>query len=514
MEPNKAKRTLRFYSKVRSGCLTCKKRKVKCDEAKPHCRRCTGTGRLCEGYRPDRASSPMAVAANPASQTGLFASPVERRSFMYFQSQACKPLGGKFNSSFWGREVMQAAIHYHSIRHLVIALGAAYEMFEAGTLGQETQLTLQHSNYAIRQLATLNQAPDAPSAEATCCILTASVLFIYLASIQGRFLEAFQHVRSATKVLQDFERSSRQDPNASPTASPTYPIPVSQLRSLLASAYAQLRGMLNDVFLEVGSHDILVTEMKPATVFTSVQEAHAYVERLHQNTLAYLQASDFRPRSDEALAAAVARHRELCQALESSQNALDFLIKGLSKSDEADSEESIAILRVYHLLMAIWLRIDIFHPGDREVGYDAWDDHFEEILRLCEFIVHKQQQAKIRWGQPSCSSGLGYIMPLHMVAARCRNARVRWRAVELLSACPRREALWDAHLAGKVAAQAIKLEEQASNLTMKSDAEVLPGKRVHEVKVEMQGEETATVRFITVDDWKQGRCGTVKQIKL
>ncbi|KAL2193998.1 hypothetical protein P885DRAFT_71787 [Corynascus similis CBS 632.67] len=271
MEPIKAKRTLRFYSKVRSGCFTCKKRKVKCDEAKPHCRRCTGTGRVCEGYRPDHASPPMAVVANPASQAGLFASPVERRSFMYFQSQACKPLGGKFNSSFWGREVMQAAIHYPSIRHLVIALGAAYETFEAGTLGQETQLTLQHSNYAIQQLATLNQTPDAPSAAATCCILTASVLFIYLASIRGRFLEAFQHVRSATKVLQDFERSSRQGPDANPIASPT-----------------------------------------------------------------------------------------------------------LTKHSQPQ-----------------WLVTENF------VGYDAWDDHFEEILRLCEFIVHKQQQAKIRWGQPS-----------------------------------------------------------------------------------------------------------------
>ncbi|KAK1979720.1 hypothetical protein LZ30DRAFT_630629, partial [Colletotrichum cereale] len=42
--------TRKGQPKVRTGCLTCKSRKVKCDEAKPACARCTGTGRRCEGY--------------------------------------------------------------------------------------------------------------------------------------------------------------------------------------------------------------------------------------------------------------------------------------------------------------------------------------------------------------------------------------------------------------------------------------------------------------------------------
>ncbi|KAK2012349.1 hypothetical protein LZ32DRAFT_605572 [Colletotrichum eremochloae] len=42
--------TRKGQPKVRTGCLTCKSRKVKCDEAKPACVRCTSTGRRCEGY--------------------------------------------------------------------------------------------------------------------------------------------------------------------------------------------------------------------------------------------------------------------------------------------------------------------------------------------------------------------------------------------------------------------------------------------------------------------------------
>ncbi|KAL0931199.1 C6 finger domain-containing protein [Colletotrichum truncatum] len=42
--------TRKGQPKVRTGCLTCKSRKVKCDEAKPACVRCTSTGRKCDGY--------------------------------------------------------------------------------------------------------------------------------------------------------------------------------------------------------------------------------------------------------------------------------------------------------------------------------------------------------------------------------------------------------------------------------------------------------------------------------
>lgn len=44
-----AKRPKRLL-KVRTGCVTCEIRKVKCDEGKPFCKRCCETGRNCDGY--------------------------------------------------------------------------------------------------------------------------------------------------------------------------------------------------------------------------------------------------------------------------------------------------------------------------------------------------------------------------------------------------------------------------------------------------------------------------------
>ncbi|KAB8073596.1 hypothetical protein BDV29DRAFT_175216 [Aspergillus leporis] len=49
----------RWTPKVKPGCITCKIRKVKCDdEQKPYCRRCVSTGRKCDEYAPPRPPLP------------------------------------------------------------------------------------------------------------------------------------------------------------------------------------------------------------------------------------------------------------------------------------------------------------------------------------------------------------------------------------------------------------------------------------------------------------------------
>ncbi|KAJ4112570.1 hypothetical protein NW769_005565 [Fusarium oxysporum] len=43
--------SIRRRQKLRSGCITCKKRKLKCDEAEPACTRCVKSNLLCPGYK-------------------------------------------------------------------------------------------------------------------------------------------------------------------------------------------------------------------------------------------------------------------------------------------------------------------------------------------------------------------------------------------------------------------------------------------------------------------------------
>ena len=56
------KRHRKSHAKVKTGCLTCKIRRKKCDETYPACVRCTSTGRKCDGYA-NRLPSLAASAA-------------------------------------------------------------------------------------------------------------------------------------------------------------------------------------------------------------------------------------------------------------------------------------------------------------------------------------------------------------------------------------------------------------------------------------------------------------------
>ncbi|RDW84877.1 hypothetical protein BP6252_02467 [Coleophoma cylindrospora] len=151
--------------KVRTGCITCKIRRVKCDERKDGCLRCEKFGTQCDGYVSEKqyaqtralapriqvqstypagwrvpiprlavseASDAIALVNSPAvplsitqlASKRLFENPQQHRFFQSFSDQCSYQLTGCFESAFWNRLVLQASEQEPSIRHAIIALGA------------------------------------------------------------------------------------------------------------------------------------------------------------------------------------------------------------------------------------------------------------------------------------------------------------------------------------------------------------------------------------------------------
>ncbi|KAJ5282731.1 hypothetical protein N7505_000711 [Penicillium chrysogenum] len=115
--------------KSRSGCKTCKIRRVKCDEEKPSCLRCSTTGRKC-GYE-DRgaslsAASPFALAPGhaPSSQN---AGRRERRAFEYYFQHVSQHLAGGMNVDFWTGVVPQICRSEPAVWDAMIAISTLYE---------------------------------------------------------------------------------------------------------------------------------------------------------------------------------------------------------------------------------------------------------------------------------------------------------------------------------------------------------------------------------------------------
>ncbi|KAI0433040.1 hypothetical protein F5Y09DRAFT_300121 [Xylaria sp. FL1042] len=171
------------HSKARTGCLTCKRRKVKCDEAKPACTRCAKSGHRCAGYeappapvrkggadgggnhskysvdrytllRPKPEASLNLVRA---SLTPSYLGTGEAHYFERFKSQVIADLGAWCGAEYWRSKILRDVLTDKTVQHA--ALGAAAMLMDI-----EEQ---QHDAYArkISRRRSPSSAREGPMTE-------------------------------------------------------------------------------------------------------------------------------------------------------------------------------------------------------------------------------------------------------------------------------------------------------------------------------------------------------------
>lgn len=128
---------------MRTGCITCKKRHVKCDEAKPHCGNCLQTRGHCEGYliSPRKNAKPGQLywnskqivrhAGPPRAQVRLDTSATDFRddaSMLYFREFVGLVQGPWMSAvssgDLWGVTLPQLARNNGTLRSAAMAVGA------------------------------------------------------------------------------------------------------------------------------------------------------------------------------------------------------------------------------------------------------------------------------------------------------------------------------------------------------------------------------------------------------
>jgi Fungal Zn(2)-Cys(6) binuclear cluster domain/Fungal specific transcription factor domain len=128
--------------RVRTGCSTCRKRRVKCDEGKPVCRRCRNANFHCEGYeQPQRLSStPLISAASPTQDThSLLTTHSSEPSWRHVRwRQEQLPLFHHFvtvtvprlfrgdHVSFWRDQAAQMSYGVDLVYEALLAIGAVH----------------------------------------------------------------------------------------------------------------------------------------------------------------------------------------------------------------------------------------------------------------------------------------------------------------------------------------------------------------------------------------------------
>lgn len=142
-QDSRPKRSRTSSLKVRTGCITCKKRHLKCDEARPHCGNCRRSQRRCEGYPEPRKTKPVfgqfswdskvvtRHSAGPVAQQLLNRDILDFRdseSRLYFEEfiglvrgpWVATPFGG----DLWDVTLPQISRSNSTLRHAAMAIGA------------------------------------------------------------------------------------------------------------------------------------------------------------------------------------------------------------------------------------------------------------------------------------------------------------------------------------------------------------------------------------------------------
>ncbi|KAH9209926.1 hypothetical protein DL95DRAFT_526596 [Leptodontidium sp. 2 PMI_412] len=168
------RKTRKGLPKSRTGCRTCKQRRVKCDEGWPHCQRCLKSSYICDGYdlkqRPDAIKHSSAkpkllpktpwlnnsyaqpeihvLAVHPQGQ------PQDLEYFQYFQEQTVLELCGGFDEPLWNRFVLQACQEAPFVRHIALSLAAKGRAERTRMALPQGNLGEVHETYALRKYSS------------------------------------------------------------------------------------------------------------------------------------------------------------------------------------------------------------------------------------------------------------------------------------------------------------------------------------------------------------------------
>ncbi|KAI9694268.1 MAG: hypothetical protein M1820_009071 [Bogoriella megaspora] len=365
-------------------------------------------------------------------------------------------MSGYFDGLFWNRTILQLGHSEPTIKHAIMAVSSMYEQFESKSglnpllSTEEDRFTLTSYSKAIKSLSE-KLGNDTQSVYVP---LVACVLFICLEFLRRDIDAAMTHMHSGFAILRSrMTRSSRRgnSPGIGPTSNEK------GIEETIMAIFARLR-ILSGLFgrpappmqvYEGGSDEVdestpefstfaeargsLVSRMAPALVFVRICS-----EARYDPILAIRYAT-----KQTSLNASLVQWREAFE-------------EWFSKKDKHTKEDRLAanMLRLHHGATYIWLNTCLCA---NETAFDDYTDKFNEMVNLAASLISANLVSDDN--NSHFSFEMGTVPPLYFMAVKCRHPVIRRRAISLLLSSPRREGLWDAYRAGRVAERVLMREE-------------------------------------------------------
>ncbi|KAJ6779492.1 hypothetical protein PWT90_00798 [Aphanocladium album] len=508
-------RSRKWAPKKRTGCLTCRQRRVKCDEGKPSCHRCIIGSRECigvgysassstkpssedpdfKGLVPARRSSGLAfqpeVTVSPA---GVEASPRERMQFFFLRQEAASSMAGVFDRSFCLRDMLQATSVHPIVWHASCALAAMfqrealitdakgrrrrrdYHCLEGSTTAAigaaDTTLAERQSlrNFALEQynasiagvLGLMRKAAELSDTDLEV-LLTTTLLFTAIASLQGNMPAAVMHVINGQRLWQQWQKNKEHAPESARGSenhlagggggggggggSLLNPRSVGAVLGRLVTQSSAVR----PAPWPADYYASLETPSVSADAFTTPEDAYYEFEPLSRSYFELRESNKFivdpaqkrpLPHVRRAYAAALADWTAKFDTMRGRAGMMDTPLHA----------EAIMVLQARQLELEIHIERD---PAGAETTWDAFTARFDRIVSVGEQLRDSLRQA----GGRVFSFSSSMMDVAFLTATYCRDSGIRHRALALLQLHNAREGLCNSRLAHTIAEAWVEIEE-------------------------------------------------------
>ncbi|KAF4627387.1 hypothetical protein G7Y89_g10768 [Cudoniella acicularis] len=452
-------------------------RHVKCDEEKPACNQCLRSGRKCDGYKPlqqRQAKNPfLENATPPKSSIALpilpnFDEPRQKEMFAYFVFRISGESSLYFGANFWASRVLQLSLSDAAIRYALCSLSAlqqsSTESHIENTGIKPTDLrwyALRQYDHAVRCTQTLLAESSDGSEDKLIKGLVACALFVCYENFQGNYSLSHMHLQHGLQIIARECRKRRR-----------FAIPndiVQVFRRLELQAFS-IRDSSSS-FPNRKDHESTNLYLPPIMSFNSIEDPIDVVLGIFRWIALNKARSEPCPIPLEHLESAT-------RALEEWNLEAENNLAVASKGTKEQMRRPIDLLKMYQLIMRIF--IDTGLQG-LETRHDDHLHHYEEILALGEGLLSTYPGTN-----PASSNyqffcfDIGIMAPLFWTAFKCRESRVRRRAVELLRSVKHREGPWIGINAAIIAEFVIDIEEEGLSNEVHPN-QVTESARVHVV---------------------------------
>ncbi|KAG4444034.1 hypothetical protein IFR05_000494 [Cadophora sp. M221] len=212
--------------RVRTGCTTCRKRRVKCDEAKPACGRCRAANFECGGYNPPRSAedSLRPPSRSPPQQASREGSSElvqdlawrhmnwrmeELPLYHHFVTTTAVRLFRDDHIGFWRDQVAQMSYGVDIVYEALLAIGAMHRATLLSCKHQDQQgaanmkvLGLKSYGKALHLLPSQLGQNSVPDTLATMAVL---MLLAYFECFMENPKGAFGHLWAAIQLMRSSE---------------------------------------------------------------------------------------------------------------------------------------------------------------------------------------------------------------------------------------------------------------------------------------------------------------------